>query len=316
MASNTSASIAKTATNTAAKVTSSLKNIAGDKATLMIVIAVTVLLFVFVIIYITMAMKSNNLQGKLLNSSPLDLTKQERLVVVKSAEIPSTLSGREYTYSLWLYMENISNTTATNHNIIMYRGSTTDASTANPIMFMNANSNKMYIAIRTVGENNSFTNLDNLIQNNWFISSNKNLTYKTANTYIIIPIDYVPLQRWVNVIFVIDNKLISLYLDGELYSVKSCDEFKGSDNNTIGFVSTNVVVDKTDGDVIIGKNNSVNLSTTMDGYIGKLEFFNYALNQNEVRSIYQNGPISKSWLSLLGITQYGVRSPVYKLNQA
>jgi hypothetical protein len=315
------------ATNSAAKKANSAANtvknavkgvMSGDKTSLMIVIAITVLLFIFVIIYITFAMKSSSLKGKMLNGEPLDLAKQDRLKIIKGADIPATAAGREYTYSTWIYLENIVNSSSTAHPVIMYRGDSTSLSSANPIFFMGANTNKLYVAIDTTTSTLTTSTLDDILKKNWFTSNDPNLTFDSSNRHIIMTVDYVPLQRWVNVVLVVDNKMLTLYLDGELYSVKSVDEYKKTNATatTRGFVPDSPVIEKTSGDIIIGKNATLGLDFTIDGFLGKVEFFNYALNNTEVRKAYESGPLAKSWLSWLGITQYGVRSPVYKLNQA
>lgn len=293
-----------------------IKNVfTADKAPLWIVIVITILLFVFVIVYITFAMKSSNLQGKLINGSPIYLPTQMKPVTVLASDLPATVAGREFSYSMWMYIDDFQRGSDTNHFMILYRGVSDSINGANPIVFMDAQSNKLYVAIRTTGSSLAGNSLDSLLKTNWFVSQDKNLAFANANKHVILTVDYIPLQRWVNVMVIVDNKLMSLYMDGELYSVKSVDEFKGSSNNTLGSVNYNLVMEKTDGNVYIGKNPVAQQSYTIDGYIGKVEFFNYAINQDEVRRIYQYGPLSSTWLSMFGITQYGVRSPIYKLNE-
>jgi hypothetical protein len=132
-------------------------------------------------------------------------------------------------------------------------------------------------------------------------------------------VDYVPLQRWVNFIVIVDNKILTLFMDGEIYSVKSTDELKAqrkpdldANGNPIPY---SLIVDKTDNDIQIGK-NSINGKVTLNGYLSKLEFHNYAISINQVKSIYNAGPLSKGGLlGNMGI-QYGFRSPVYKLNES
>ena len=305
---------------------SALNSLAGDakklfsneKAPLFIIIGLTIILFVIVILYITFQMKSKNMQGKLLNDAPINLGSKETPTTVKSADIPLTMSGREYSYGFWLYLETFNPTVTVNgmqrnHKIIMYRGAIDSFSTANPIIFMDAETNKLYVIIRTTNSSsNSIDTLDSIITNNFFTTDDRNVTEEIANKHLILSVDYVPLQRWVNVTVVVDNKIITLYVDGELYSVKSVDEFKAMSRigNTISY---NLLVDKTDGDLQIGKSPQAALYNTIDGYIGKIEFFNYAVNASEVKKSYEAGPIASNWLSWFGINQYGIRSPVYKL---
>lgn len=296
-------------------------NLSDDKAAVIMVIGVTVILFVFVIIYITFAMKSSNLKGKLVNSKPIFLSsrmeKPERII---SADLPKTVSGREYSYSLWMYIEDFVADPNRNHAIIMYRGGdnqTTSIASANPIFFMDAQSNKLYVVVATqsstiTASSGSQPSLNDILIRNWFSSTDANMNESNSNKHLILPVDYVPLQRWVHVALVVDNKIVSLYLDGDLYSVKSIDEFKGirAGGNSVNY---NLVVQRTDGDIFIGRNPTSAMNNTIKGYVGKVEFFNYALNSNEVKTSYNGGPIGKNFLNWFGITQYGVRSPVYKI---
>ena len=123
-------------------------------------------------------------------------------------------------------------------------------------------------------------------------------------------IDYVPIQRWVHVVFTIDNKLLTVYLDGDVYSVKSVDEFRSLKN-----LASSLVVDKTNGDVFVGKNMSIANGNTVDGYLSNLEFYNYAMSIDDVKRAYYRGPYKKSWLSFVGLSDYGVRTPIYKLSE-
>jgi len=301
-------------------------NMSDDKAAVIMVIGVTVILFVFVIIYITFAMKSSNLKGKLINSKPIfvssQMMKPERVI---SADLPKTLSGREYSYSLWMYIDEFVSDPNNNHAMIMYRGGddkTDSIASANPIFFMDARSNKLYVVVST--QSSSITSasgnvstkptLNDILVRNWFSSNDPNMDESNSNKHLILPVDYVPLQRWVHVALVVDNKIVSLYLDGDLYSVKSIDEFKGirAGGKTVNY---NLVVNRSDGDVFIGKNPTTGMNNTIKGYVGKVEFFNYAINSEEVKKSYMSGPIGKNFLNWFGITQYGVRSPVYKIGE-
>jgi hypothetical protein len=87
------------------------------------------------------------------------------------------------------------------------------------------------------------------------------------NKHIIMPIDYVPLQRWVHVLFTVDNKLVTVYMDGEIYSVKSVDELK-----TAKQLPENLVFDKTTGSMFVGKNPLIGNGSTMTGYLSRLSF--------------------------------------------
>lgn len=316
--------------NSTSNSNSAVKNfMKSDKMPMIIIIAVTILLFVFVILYITFAMKSGNLKGKTLMEAPVRIDRNDTPIQISSGDIPKASVGREYTYSFWMYLENIvpevnsANTPPSPfHKLVMYRGNAGSAASANPLVLLDGQSNKLYIIIKTtdssIESNTVNADLDEIIRNNYFLSD-KTLDNPIVNKHLICTIDYIPLQRWINVGFVIDNKIITVYLDGEIYSVKSTDEFKSTKQpyvNRLGkTLDYNLIVEKTDGDVFVGK-TVVGAKHVFNGWMGKMEFFNYALTMEQMKKVYQAGPMPRGVLAMLGLGQYGFRAPVYKLNQS
>lgn len=300
----------------------------NNKMYMIIIIAVTILLFVFVILYITFAMKSKNLKGKVLLNVPVKVDTRDAAIQIVNGTMPKTMVGREYSYSMWMYLESFSqdmNTTTNKpyHKLIMYRGAAGDIASANPIVMMDGRSNKLYVIIKTtessIASNTVTSNLDEILTNNYFYNPNMGLENPAVNKHIILTIDYIPLQRWVHVMAVVDNKVMTLYLDGEIYSVKSTDEFKASRQPHVTrlgrTIDYNLIVEKTDGDLFIGK-SLIGGKRTIDGYVAKVEFFNYALSIDNVKKVYQAGPLPRGLLAWLGLGQYGFRAPIYKLNQS
>lgn len=302
------------------KGTEKMKELYSKQGPLIIFLLVVLLIFVVVIIYITFALKNSNLKGKTLTSKPIKLNELAVPFEVSSAEIPKPAVGREYSFSLWVYVESYEQTP--DHKMVFVRTSNRgDISTANPLVMMDKKDNRMYIVIKTQDSSlpaptNGISRLSDVIDNNYF---NKLNPVPTDNKHIIMEIDYIPLQRWVNVMFVVDNKIITLFMDGEIYSVKSTDELKALKKPEIDPITgkpkkENLIIDKTDGDILIGK-NPVNDRHTVNGYLSNLMFLNYAMSLSQVKSTYNAGPLSKGGLlSSMGL-QYGVRSPVYKLNE-
>lgn len=316
------------------------------KTPIILAIIGIVLLFIIVILYILFMMKNSKLTGKQLTSKPIKLDALTVPLEIASGELPKPVVGREYSFSFWIYIENYDQTftrNATNKQItpidklIFYRGVNGDITSANPIVTMDGLSNKMYIAIKTQdstltsipGRVDYNNNLYNIRFMNYFLNSKLKIRDTASpdqpaiNKYIILTIDYVPLQRWVNVAFLVDNKITTVYMDGEIYSVKSTEEFKALREPELDArgrpVNVNVIVDKTDNNVYIGKNPSVGASKTIPGYLGKLQFFNYALTLNEIKNIYDQGPVgSRNWFGINGLganINWGVRNPVYRLDE-
>ncbi len=314
---------------------------AGDNKMLYILLIVgIVLVFVVVIIYIMFTLKSSKLVGKKLTSKPIKLNEVAEPIEISGGELPKPVVGREYSYSFWVYLDNYEQTYSKDgagkiipiDKLVFYRGESGNVASANPIVFMDGLSNKMYIAIKT--QNTSLSSVLNVANKvdyngnlyyirfmNYFLNSSlklrdgANALHDAINKYLVLTVDYVPLQRWVNVTFVIDNKVTSVFMDGEIYSVKSTEEFKALREPELDVrgkpIDVNVIVDKTDGNMYIGK-SSVGNKYAAPGYLGKLQYFNYAVSMKEVRDIYNDGPLDDA--SLLGMKlKYGIRSPIYKL---
>jgi hypothetical protein len=122
--------------------------------------------------------------------------------------------------------------------------------------------------------------------------------------YTTLYIDYVPLQRWVNIVCVMDNDFITLYMDGEIYNVANLLDATSSGQNKI--------ISSTTGDMHVGQLSPT--SPGFDGYISKVQFFNYALTIDHARVIYNAGPVGKTILSAVGLPLYGIRNPFYKVD--
>lgn len=302
---------------------SSVQGMMGDKAPIIILIAVVLLAFIAVVIYISFAMKDSNLKGKRLLTQPVKLDEIKTPVTVDAGDIPKSAVGREYTYSFWMYLESFDQTNNT-PQMLFYRGSKTTIGDANPIVMMDGNNNKLYFVVKTQGSSLTSTagniNYDNnqgmILSRSYF--NNKDFTLATPNVHkhVILSVDYVPLQRWVNVVVVVDNKIITIFMDGEIYSVKTVDEYKMTKQPEFDVrgnkIDYNLIIERTEGSVYVGRFNS---GKTPNAFLSNLEFYNYAISLNDVKKIYMGGPFSKNFLNMIGISAYGMRSPIYKIDE-
>jgi hypothetical protein len=303
-----------------------------------IALIVVVLLFLVVILYILFMIKSPKLSGKELISKPLRLDQLANPKEISNSQMPLSVVGREYSYSFWVYVDSYDQTYTTTNGkmlpidkLVFYRGTAGTVIGANPVVFMDGLSNKMHIAIKTQGSVPQSVagvdynaNLYNIRSMNYFQNPQLKLRDQSAlqpaiNKYLLISIDYVPLQRWVHVSFVVDNKLLTIYMDGEIYSVKSTDEYKALREQELDLrgnpIDVNVIVDKTDGNLYVGK-NSVGNRNVMSGYLSRLQYYNFALPLTEVKRQYAQGPQKTGLFGLGGMDwNYGIRSPVYKLDE-
>jgi len=353
---NSSLGANNSGTNTSGSLMDKVKNLDSTTITIIIIVFVS-LLFIIVIVYIIFSLRAKNLTGKLLTSLPIDLSKTPVDAIALESIIPKLSAGIEYAYSFWIYINSYNQTftspplqaasgsTMQLNNVaidklVFYRGSSDNLSTASPVVTMDGLSNKMYIAIKTVNtslDNDCNLNVANIRFHNYF-NAVKNTQFpqnipgapKTQsvpsyadpkeNKYVILTIDYIPLQRWVNIAFIINNKLLTVLIDGEIYSVTSTDEIMMGLPQAFDQygnpVDVNIILDKGSGNIYPGTTSKITNPAVVDGYLSKLQFYNYAVSISDLRDYYKAGPIVSS--SLFGIPlplNYGIRSPIYNLNE-
>lgn len=116
-------------------------------------------------------------------------------------------------------------------------------------------------------------------------------------------INYVPMSRWVHVVAVFANGVLTYFVDGEVASVHTLKvpmNFAGP-----GGAMT----------ISGGAGASAGTYEGFQGYVGYVSFLNYYPAPSLVKAMYNKGPTpEQGLLSWLGLRGYGVRSPVYKIN--
>lgn len=246
-----------------------------------------ILIIVAIILWIVYKVRRSDLQGVKLTSKVVNLSADDAPYVQSRAKIPATLNGQEFTYSFWVYIVTYAMTSSP--KLVFFRGENrAKPSLGNPIVFLEPRTNRMKLKFRT----NKVTSAGTIATQGGFVTST---------------IDYVPLQRWVHVVAVVQDSRISVYLDGELYSVETLYEHVTNDERpllqgTVGDVVAGYVPTADDA-AATEKNDRVN------AFVSNMEFFNYALMQTQVSRIYRLGPSNRSWLSWLGFSGYTLRSP-------
>lgn len=265
------------------------------------VIVIIMIVFALVIVYIIKIVKNNGTEEIVLHKELIALA-DRNIVPMKIVDgVPSVNGGQSFSITFWIYITDSYDITS-NHKLVFQRGNgkpNTDSftSTTNPIVFMHKATNKMYIAVATKNASDDIT-LDQL-------TADKNATYVSG--YMISKIDYVPFQRWVNIGITIQDYMISIYYDGQLYSVVSTGDVSES---LFGTGKGRPMINGCSGDFYLGDSSNL-----FKGYIAKTSFYNYAISPTDIENLYKIGPSIKTWLSYLGLGNYGVRTPVYKLSE-
>lgn len=246
----------------------------GIGATFVIGLALLVLIYVIYHLY-TIIMRTN-LRTNTLQRDPIRVDKLETKTLAGNGNFSELSNGKEFSYSFWMYISE--HTPSEEHKHVLSRGN-------NPIFMMDNTNNKLYALIAT--ENNaaapSLTSLTNV------------------PGYVSLSIEYVPIQRWVFITLVVENEFATLFMDGEIYSVKTLAQSTG--NKIVGNMS---------GDMTIGR-RSGNIYG-FDGIISKVSFANYALTVSHVRAAYASSPMQSTTLSSMGLPHYRLRSPIVRVD--
>lgn len=272
----------------------------AERSAVVVFVVVTGLLAVLAVVYVVYRIKRTELQSATVLSRPVRLFNSDQAVTLDSSRLPGTLNGQEFAYSFWLYLAELQ--PAAVPYVIFHRASgvvTTSTVQANPVVMMNPQTNKMHICMRTNGSSTSGTTLSDII-------APKPGT-PALRRWVVATIDYVPLQRWVHVAFVVSDNLLTVYMDGDMYTVENVMELADSAG------AQRPIFAGTTGDIVVGPTPG---SAELRGYVAKLQFFNYALTRGDVKDITSSGPSDSSVLASLGLPAYSLRSPIYRIDDA
>lgn len=294
------------------------------KIALVIGFIVVVFLFLAVILFILRQLKSNAYRkGTSALSDTLNLTQAQGSTVIDGSNLPTQLLGDQYSYSFWLYVDNFT-MTPDNNKLVFYRGDKDNVRNANPIVMMDGTSHKMMFVIKarnsvlaSTDPKINYNNLKDIGANNYFLNSDLKVDTPNTNTHLIMSIDSVPFNRWVHYAFSVKDNVITVFQDGEIYAVKTTDNFlqmKPTEFDLRGQPKKiPLSFDDSQGSLYIGKNPLVGGSTTVDGYLSKLEVFNYALTTQDVKVLYKSTPFARGTYTIGG-NRYSIRSPIYRVS--
>lgn len=273
-----------------------LPGIETTQKSLLIIFAVSAMLvLVLVVLYIAAKIKKNKLDGVDMADRIIKLDDRATVpfkITADSISLPSV--GQEFTYTFWLYINQYSATTE--HKLLFQRGNTIENRdrfnfSTNPIVFLDKNTNKLYVALSTSLIRSEYT-YDEILKTT--------SEGKFNSGYMIAYVDYVPLQRWVNITFFLKDDKLLMFMDGDLYTAVSLNDVSKPGE------TLRPLIRDTMGAATVG-------DARTDGYLSYLRYFNYALTQKEIKAIYERGPVKKSILSLIGLQKYGLRTPIYNI---
>lgn len=222
--------------NTSSTFANKAKNQFQDNGLKIIIISTVIILVIIIIIILAVSYKKNKSKKKvLLIDKPLDAYDLQK----NEFNIANSKEGLEFTYSFWIF---ISDWTNGWKNIFVKGDKQTapgNSSARAPGLWLYPDTNALHARINT------------------FASPNEGCDIKN-----------IPLQKWVNIAYVLNNRTVDIYINGKLE--RSC-VLRG-------------VPKLNEKPLHICENGG------FFGKISKFNYFTYALKPDEVFSIYNKGP--------------------------
>lgn len=223
----------------------------------------------------------------------------------------TTANGKKRSYTFWIYINDINKYNGM-YKHVLHVGDNLGITKGSPYVILDKNTNAMYV--RLSAQDSSKETLKTSYDS--FTSITDSDFYEYMRQGIVIK--YVPLQRWVHIAIVVDDSItnggtMTAYVDGDVSSSLS-------HGDTIPFLDTSISKTTSYTDLDLDKKGNLYTGGNVygaegpgfSGLISKFTFFNYDLNQEDVYKDYNSGPID-GLFAKLGIGQYGVRNPIYKI---
>jgi hypothetical protein len=220
----------------------------------------------------------------------------------KIDKVLANSNGIKRTYGFWIYINDINKYNGGFRHIAHLGKEAKDIKNACPYIFLDSHKNEIHVRFAPKEENLRTQTLNEMKTVDELLSYGG----KKCGTTI----KYVPIQRWVYIVIVVSDVnggYVYTYIDGELAEVE-----RAFDNKLI---LHELDFETRAGSLFVGgsSSNSTINATGFSGLISKFTIYNYDLNKNDIYREYNKGPLN-GLLTSMGIVSYGLRNPVYKLN--
>lgn len=226
---------------------SSAKDQTLDMLKWFLIVVVAILLIVVVVKLVEWA--ANTKTSKTTNTPVLisgTVTANSDALAKKTFKVPANTKGMGYSYSLWIYVADWNYNYGNTKNV-MIRGNGGGRNIVSPEISFDKDVNNLIIRQTVTGHSPEFNcNISNF-----------------------------PLQKWVNLIVVLNNRTMDTYVNGKLE--RSC-------------VLPGVPQISNAAPVKFAQTNG---SGALPGFFGKLsncQYFNYSIQQDEILKLYNAGP--------------------------
>jgi hypothetical protein len=270
---------------TTSSITDKMRAITPSTDSVMLVVVVlSILVSLYVGYYLYKLFIKTSLETVTFIKSPVKVSQTTVKLVNMDEQLPPLRNGTEYAYSFWMYLNSFQKNSAP--QMILFGGLSKD-SPDTPIFYLDSDYVKFNASVKTNSSDSGCTDA-------------------------VLSVDYIPRQRWVNVCLVVDNEFVQLFIDGELRKVLDTSEKTTMSVDGSMIECQNRLV-KTNAPNIYAGN--VSGFSVIDGFLSKVQFFNYVLTMDHVKMIYNAGPMHQNILTRIGVPLYGVRNPFYKIDE-
>lgn len=239
---NTANNLMKKGNNAAKSVTNTYnKSSKFVKVIVWVVVVLIVILLVWWIIYAIRKANQLSTENPVIIGSPIDAWETRDPI-----EIPNPSSGYNLSYSMWIYVRDWDYRFGKWKNI-MWKGNTT-VPRHSPSVWLYPLTNSIKVVTSHTGAN-GMTSCD---------------------------VENIPLQKWVHLTYVLNNRSVDIYVNGKLE--RTC---------VLEGIPVNNANDKL----------NVNFNNGFYGKMGKMQYFTKSLSPEEIVSLYMAGPDSATIFS-------------------
>jgi hypothetical protein len=243
--------------------------------------------------FLVMKLKGSNTNGVIVVGEPIKLYNMTQQAILDQSNLPPTINGQQYSFSFWLYLIDFVPTGDGPQMVFMRSNANNSVASASAIAAFDGKTNRLNFAIRT---NLSTGDFD---PNEDFVTDN-------GRNYIVASIDYFPMQRWVHVVGIVNDNMFSIYMNNTLYTVANVSD-KATDSEGRPVFAASL------GSIVVGSNGVPSMRESRS-FITQFKFYNFGVTPGQVSAVYSSGPSSSSFFAKIGLSGYGLRSPIYKMD--
>ena len=204
------------------------------KVIIWIVIILIIVLLIWWIVYAVRKKSQTSTQNPVIIDSTIDAW-----VTRPEVSLPMPSSGYNYSYSMWIYVRDWDYRFGKWKNI-MWKGNRT-APRHSPSIWLYPLTNSIKVVTSTTGSNG--------------VSS--------------CDVENIPLQKWVNIVYVLNNRSVDVYINGKLE--RTC---------ILEGIPVNLKNDKL----------TINYNSGFYGKMGKFQYYTSTLSPEQIAKIYMSGP--------------------------